>query len=101
MARADLSLYIARAGHVVIPALTCPPEGCRPDPYIATFVRLWPGVSDPTWTDAYGVTRHAREMLTEHLWNVMGFIRHKRPFGYRDQHFYWAAQAELRRRGVL
>jgi len=65
--------------------------------------RVRPMYYAPRWRDAYGQERTAKEMLTEHLWNVLA---HMRANAYRNGHaetkpFYKAAVAELRRRGVI
>jgi len=96
MARADLFGPISQ-GHRFIPAK----EGTRPYDGVTFDAYLFPRIPDPTWTDAYGQTRTASEMLTEHLWNVMGFVRFKRPFNWKTNAFYQAARNELRKRGIL
>lgn len=55
----------------------------------------------PTWTDSYGDSRTTREMKDDHLWNVMAWIRHRRPLSWRSSEFYLAAQRELQRRGII
>lgn len=92
-----------------------------PRPYVPPEVLRWDYYGPPKnkpyvlpealkWKDAYGVSRTAREMTHEHLWNVMGFIRDRmlrRDGGLtrrkieRDSPFYFAAARELQRRGLL
>ena len=93
MALADLHVPLARAMRR---------EPWRKSAIHAYWEEFMPPVGEPTWTDAYGNTRYAHEMLTEHLWNVMGWIRFKRGFAaLKTSPFYWAARNELRKRGVL
>jgi len=64
----------------------------------------------PLWVDGYGNSRTADAMTTDHLWNVIGFIRDRVkletspvPVSIRlkNNSFYWAAIEELRKRGIL
>lgn len=63
----------------------------------------------PKWTDGYGVARTAPEMTTEHLWNVMGYIRDKfkakgdvtKEKLQKEAPFYFEAKKELEKRGIL
>lgn len=64
-----------------------------------------------TWVDGYGVRRTSREMTSEHLWNIMGYIRDRVKgtfWGYsapalkaKMPAFYYEAARELQRRGLL
>lgn len=97
MARADLFGPIV-AGHKLVEGGWTETHRRSANPHALV---VYPGIPDPTWTDAYGQTRMPSEMLTEHLWNVMGFLRLKRPFLYNMVPFYKAARNELRKRGIL
>ena len=64
-----------------------------------------------TWTDGYGTARTAKQMTSEHLWNVLGYLRDK--VRAADGHspspsrmasvapFYYEAIRELKRRNWL
>ncbi|HXJ63693.1 MAG TPA: hypothetical protein VNN79_08050 [Actinomycetota bacterium] len=92
MARADLAPLIAQ-GHVFVPG--------KKDIWSWRPMHLEPGVPAAEWTDGYGTTRTASLMGTDHLWNVMGYIRHKLPSSWSRSRFYVAAREELRRRGIF
>lgn len=61
------------------------------------------------WRDGYGIARTAKEMTSEHLWNVLGYIRDQlRATGRctpsrmrKEAPFYREAVKELHRRGWL
>jgi len=65
----------------------------------------------PMWTDGYGVARTASEMTSEHLWNVIGYIRdNEKRIGstfnssqsrLKSHSFYFTAVNELRTQGIL
>lgn len=62
-----------------------------------------------TWTDGYGTERTAAEMTTEHLFNVMAYVRDRlslkgkitREKLMTETPFYFEATKELAKRGLL